>query len=286
MFARLTLIAMLLLTVGALAAAACSDDDDEGGDATVTSVPEKAEPTSNLSGSLTVFAAASLTDAFSEIGEAFTSADSGVSIEFNFAGSSALMTQLQEGAPGDVLATAATSNMETALSNGSVVDAGETFARNVLAVIVPADNPAGIQSPCDLANSGVKLVVAEEGVPVGDYAREVFVNLSADAACGAGFSDAALGNIVSNEPNVKAVVTKVQLGEADAGIAYVTDVTSDVAADITIIQIDDAYNVIATYPIAVTKSAGDADLAQGFIDFILSSEGQAILETYGFLPPE
>jgi molybdate transport system substrate-binding protein len=284
-YRNIAFIAVALLTAAALLAVACGDDDNSG-EATATSAPATAATTSFLSGSLSVFAAASLTDAFNEAKDAFTADNPDTSIEFNFAGSAALVTQLQEGAPADVLATAATSNMETALTNGSVVDTGHVFARNVLAVIVPADNPANIQSPCELANSGVKLVVAEEGVPAGDYGREAFVNLSVDAACGTGFSDAALANVMSNEPNVKAVVTKVQLGEADAGIAYVTDVTPDVEADIMIIPIEDAYNVIATYPIAVTTSAGDADLATAFIDFILSADGQAILESYGFLPPQ
>jgi molybdate transport system substrate-binding protein len=166
-----------------------------------------------------------------------------------------------------------------------VVDAGQVFAKNRLAVIVPKDNPAAIASPFDLAKTGVKLVIAEEGVPVGDYARQVFKNLEVPRG-GVGFADNILGNVVSNEANVKAVVTKVQLGEADAGIAYVTDVTPDVAADITIIPIEDAYNVIATYPIAVTTNAGNTDVAQAFIDFILSAEGQQILESYGFLPPQ
>jgi molybdate transport system substrate-binding protein len=235
---------------------------------------------------LTVFAAASLTDAFEDVGDAFAEENGGVSVEFNFAGSAALVTQLDQGAPADVFASAAQKNMDDALANGSVIDAGQIFARNRLAVIVPAGNPANIQSPCDLMNSGVKLVVAEDGVPVGDYARDSFVNLDAGAACGAGFSDAALANIVSNEANVKAVVTKVQLGEADVGVVYVTDVTPDVEADITIIPIEDAYNVIATYPIAVTTEADSPDVAQAFIDFILSADGQAILGSYGFLAPQ
>ena len=279
------LLLATLVAFGALLGAACGSDSNDP-DPTAIGVQPTPAPTSSLSGSITVFAASSLTDAFTEAKDAFIAENPDVSIEFNFAGSSALTTQLQEGAPADVLATAAQKSMDTALESGSVVDAGQVFAKNRLAVIVPKDNPANIQSTCDLMTSGVKLVVAEEGVPVGDYARQAFANMDVDAACGAGYSDGVLGNIVSNEANVKAVVTKVQLGEADAGIAYVTDVTPDVAGDITIIPIEDAYNVIATYPIAVTTSAGDADLAQAFIDFVLSTEGQDILESYGFLPPQ
>ena len=279
------LLLAAVVVFGALLGAACGSDSNDP-DPTATGVPPTAAPTSSLSGGITVFAAASLTDAFTEAKDAFIAENPNVSIEFNFAGSSALTTQLQEGAPADVFASAAQKNMDTALENGSVVDAGQVFAKNRLAVIVPKDNPANIQSPCDLMTSGVKLVVAEEGVPVGDYARQAFANLDVDAACGAGYSNAVLGNIVSNEANVKAVVTKVQLGEADAGIAYVTDVTPDVAGDITIVPIEDAYNVIATYPIAVTTNAGSADVAQAFIDFLLSAEGQQILASYGFLPAQ
>ena len=229
--------------------------------------PRRASPAG-----ITVFAAASLTDAFTEAKDAFIEQNPNVSIEFNFAGSSALVTQLQEGAPADVFASAAQKNMDTALENGSVVDAGQVFAKNRLAVIVPKDNPAGIQSPCDLDNSGVKLVIAEEGVPVGDYARQVVRQPGSSMRRAESASpNVVLGNIVSNEANVKAVVTKVQLGEADAGIAYVTDVTPDVAGDITIIPIEDAYNVIATYPIAVTTNAGSPDVAQAFIEFLLSA---------------
>jgi molybdate transport system substrate-binding protein len=179
------LLLAALVIFAALFAASCSGDDNEGGDPTATGIPPTAAPTSSLSGSLTVFAAASLTDAFNEAKEAFVAQNPDVSIEFNFAGSSALVTQLQEGAPADVFASAAQKNMVTALENGSVVDSRQVFAKNRLAVIVPKDNPANIQSPCDLSTSGVKLVIAEEGVPVGDYARQAFTNLEADAACGA-----------------------------------------------------------------------------------------------------
>jgi molybdate transport system substrate-binding protein len=241
---------------------------------------------SGLSGDLTVFAAASLTDSFNEIGEAFEAANGGVDVTFNFAGSPTLRTQLAEGARADVLATADESNMSQALDAGLVVDGGEPFARNGLAIIVPADNPAGIESYLGLANDGLRLVLAAEDVPAGNYARQSIEKMAADPAAGAGFTDRVRANVVSNEPNVKAVVTKVQLGEADAGIAYVTDVTPDVEQDISLIKIPDDMNVIAVYPVAVTTEAAEPEIAAAFIDFILSDEGQAVLRRYEFLGPE
>jgi molybdate transport system substrate-binding protein len=149
------------------------------------------------------------------------------------------------------------------------------FAGNRLTVIVPSDNPAGIASLDDLAGEGVQLVVAAEGVPAGDYAREVLAN--------AGIADAALANVVSNAEDVRAVVTTVASGEADAGIVYVTDVTADVEDRIAVVEIPDDVNVIATYPIAVVDGSEEAELANAFVDLVLG-EGQDVLAGYGFLP--
>ena len=260
-------------------AGACSSS--KGG-----STPTTQRTPPRLSGSITVFAASSLTDVFNDEKRAFEVANPGTSVTMQFGGSATLVTQLQQGARADVLATAATKNMNDALANGSVVDAGKTFVRNKLAVIVPHDNPANITSPFDLAKSGVKLDLAQQGVPAGDYARQIFMKMEADPQGGAGFSDKVLANVVSNEANVKDVVAKVQLGEADAGVAYVTDVTPDLARDITLVTIPDSLNIIAAYPIAVVKDAGNVLLAQAFVDFILSAPGQQILQRYEFLPAQ
>jgi molybdate transport system substrate-binding protein len=128
----------------------------------------------------------------------------------------------------------------------------------------------------------LKLVLAQKDVPVGNYARQALDKFSADAAYGPDFSSKVLANLVSEEANVKAVVTKIQLGEADAGIVYVTDVTAGVSGDITQIDIPDAFNVIASYPIAITKDASRPAAAQVFIDYILSAAGQATLKSFGF----
>lgn len=238
------------------------------------------------SGELAVFAAASLTDAFTEMKAAFETTKPGVRITYNFAGSPALRTQLQEGARADIFAAADTNNMRQALDAGLVVDAGETFTRNRLALIVPANNPAKITALRDLGNDGVKLVLALDAVPVGRYARESIAKMAADGSFGEGFSDRVLANLVSEEPNVKAVVTKVQLGEADAGIVYVTDVTAGVAADVKVIEIPDNFNILATYPIALTVDAANPAAAAAFVAFVLSPAGQAIMTRFGFKPIE
>ena len=248
-----------------LLVAACGGSDD-GRSSTESSDAQEGE--------LTVSAAASLTDAFSDIGKAFEDQHPEVTVTFNFGPSDGLATQINEGAPVDVFASASPTWIDSVGDDGPGVSDRTDFAKNKLAIIVPVDNPAGIEDLDDLAKDGVKLVLAAEGVPVGDYAREVFEN--------AGIADRALANLVSNEEDVRAVVTKVLSGEADAGITYVTDVTPDVADEVAQISIPDGVNVIATYPIAVVAGSKEADLAQEFVDYVLG-EGQKTLTDYGFL---
>jgi molybdate transport system substrate-binding protein len=232
---------------------------------------------------VTVFAAASLTGAFGDAAHAFEASHTGVGVRFSFAGSPTLRTQLDQGARADLLATADEPNMQAALEQGIVRDAGMTFARNRLAIVRPNSNPGAVSTPRDLAKSGLRLVLAASDVPVGRYARESLAKMAADPSFPAGFSDGALANVVSEEPNVKAVLAAVQLGEADAGIVYATDLTPEIARDVTAIDIPDAYNVVASYPIAITTDAAEPELAQEYTDFLLSDEGQAILKRYGFI---
>lgn len=235
-------------------------------------------------GELAVFAAASLTDAFGAMKQAIEAQHPGVTITYNFAGSQALVTQLSEGAHADVLAAASAAQMAKAQEAGVIEGPGTVFTQNRLAIVVPKDNPANIQAPADLAKPGVKLVLAQAEVPVGRYARQSICAAGADAATyGEGFVAAVGANVVSEEDNVKAVLTKVRLGEADAGIVYTTDVTPDVAPDVTLVAIPPAVNVVARYPIAPIKG-GHMELANAFIAFVLGSEGQAILSAYGFEP--
>src|SRR4051812_8989618 len=235
-----------------------------------------------VGGKITVFAAASLTDSFNEIKAGFIKKNPRADIEFQFGGSPALRTQLEQGAKADIYASADVPNMTQALSAGVVKDSGKVFVRNSLVIITPKRNSANITKPQDLNKSGIKLVLAAPEVPVGNYARQSFALMDKDASYGAGFSVAVLKNVVSNESNVKQVVTKVQLGEADAGVVYGTDVTRDVQNDLNVIQIPNALNVIAEYPIALTRSPGNSDVANAFITYVTNSEGQAIMKKYGF----
>ena len=266
---RLALTSIVALAIGAFPSAACSDDDGEA------------------SKGLTVFAAASLTDAFTRIAGAFEETEAGVSIALNFEGSQALRTQLEQGAEADLFAPANTEQMEMALDSGLVGEFAAIFARNRLIVITPAANPANIETLQDLASPGVKLVLANEDVPVGAYSRQFLENTSADPAFGEEFKDRVLANVVSEESNVRQVASKVQLGEADAAIVYASDVTDGLADDIATVEIPDRLNVVAEYPIAVTSDPPNADSAAAFIAFVLSEEGQAILADSGFLgaPP-
>lgn len=230
---------------------------------------------------LTVFAAASLTDAFTEIGAAFEDTNPGVTVTFNFAGSQGLRTQIEEGARADVFASANTREMDTLVSNGFVAqDAPLLFLTNQLVVILPADNPAGIVSLEDLAKPGMKLVFAAEEVPVGRYSREALDLMN--ATYGAGFKDKVLANVVSNEDNVKQVVAKVQLGEADAGIVYTSDAIA--APELQTIDIPVEVNVLAVYPIAALNESANAEISEAFIAYVLSDEGQAVLAKWGFGP--
>jgi len=230
---------------------------------------------------LKVFAAASLTDAFTEIGKNFEAANPSVTAIFNFAGSQALRTQIEEGAPVDVFASASGKEMD-ALLTGKFIAEGmpQIFLTNKLVVILPPDNPAGLEKLEALANPGIKLVLAAEEVPVGNYARQALDLMN--GSFGTDFKDKVMANVVSNEDNVKQVVAKVQLGEADAGIVYTSDAIA--APDLKTVEIPLQLNVIARYPIAALADSTNPDLAQAFVDYVFSPESQAVLQKWGFAP--
>jgi molybdate transport system substrate-binding protein len=248
----------LVSAVAALAlVAACGDDDDSTGS----------------SGAVTVFAAASLTDAFTEIGDAYMIANPDAEVTFNFAASSELATQINEGgAPADVFASADQSNMTRLTDAGNNGSDPVVFATNLLEIIVEPGNPQAITGVADLANDDLITVVCAPQVPCGKYARQIF-----DAA-GVTVTPASL------EENVRAVVTKVTAGEADAGIVYKTDVTA-AGDEADGVEIPADINVVAEYPIALTQAASNPEAAQTFIEFVLSVAGQAMLNEFGFLPP-
>lgn len=225
---------------------------------------------------LLVLAAASLTEAFSQIGADFERAHPGVHVGFSFGPSDGLATQIKEGAPADVFASASPKWMDAVTMDGPGVTDRADFARNSLVVITPADNPASIRAVPDLARPGVKLVVAAEGVPIGDYSRRVLAQ--------AGVLEAATGNIVSNEEDVKGVVQKILLGEGDAGLVYRTDVTPAVAPKVALVEIPEALNVAASYPIAVVADSAHLELARAFVAYVLG-DGQEVLRRLGFQAP-
>lgn len=225
---------------------------------------------------LTVFAGSSLTKGFTAIGADFEAAHPGVTVTFNFGPSDGLAAQIESEGGADVFASASGTWMDDVEGKTGVT--GRTdFVTNKLVLITPPDDPARITSLEDLANDGVQVVLAAEGVPVGDYARECLKNAKID--------DAVLANVVSNAEDDAAVVATIASGEADAGIVYVSDVTSEVAADVRSIEIPDDVNVIASYPIAVVKDSPNAGPAQEWVDYVTTGPGQArLVEEFGFLP--
>jgi molybdate transport system substrate-binding protein len=236
---------------------------------------------------LTVYAAASLTDVFAELGEAFKAEHPGVELTFNFASSSQLAQQLAQGAPADVFASANLAQMEVAITAGRVTESSaHIFARNRLVVVYPRDNPAGLAYLQDLARPGLKLVLAASEVPVGAYSLQFLDQASAALGFGEGYRDSVLANVVSYEETVRAVYSKVALGEADAGIVYATDIPKENPEAVGMIQIPEALNVVAEYPIAAVGDSANPSLASDFVAFVLSPPGQETLEAYGFTPVE
>ncbi|PYE49395.1 molybdate ABC transporter substrate-binding protein [Deinococcus yavapaiensis] len=233
-----------------------------------------------LAENVTVFAASSLTDAFGELGKAFD-AKTGHTTSFQFAGSQVLRTQLENGARADVFASANTAQFGPLVKSG-MLNAGEIFARNRLVIITPR-GASKVKTLKDLARPGVKIVFAAANVPVGSYTRQVLDTMSQDRAYGADFARRVLANAVSEEPNVRQVGLKVQLGEADAAFVYTTDVTPTLRAAVTTIGVPTRFNPPIAYPIGTTRNASAA--ARAFVSFVTSGEGQRILRKWGFLAP-
>jgi molybdate transport system substrate-binding protein len=248
LLAALALVALALAALGVLAG--CGDDDEDGGGA------------AQAASSLTVFAAASLTDVFPQI-------EPGA--EYNFAASDTLATQIREGAPADVYA-AANERLPDELFDEGLVDQPVTFATNELVLLVQSGNPRDIQGVEDLGEEGVTFVMADEGVPVGDYTRQVLANLDAADL---------VGQAASQEDDVRAVTGKVALGEADAGFAYATDAIA-VAEDVEAVEIPAGAQPPISYGIAVVADGENAEAAQAFIDAVLSPAGQEALRAAGF----
>ena len=250
--------------------ASCASANVNSTTTSAAATPANTVPTA--SGNITVFAAASLTAGFTKVGEAFMIKNPDAKVTFNFAASSDLVTQIANGAPADIFASADVSNMTKLTDAGNNGSTPIVFATNLAEIIVGPGNPKGITGVADLAKPDLTVVLCAPAVPCGKYAAKIFEN------AGVAITPKSL------EQNVKAVVTKVTLGEADAGIVYVTDVTA-AGAKAQGIEIPANVNVIAKYPIAITKGAKNSAGAQAFIDFVTSEAGQKILASFGFRAP-
>jgi molybdate transport system substrate-binding protein len=223
-------------------------------------------------GDILVSAAASLTDAFADLEAAFEAAHPGVDVVLNLGGSSALRAQILEGAPVDVFASADKSNMDQVVAAGETIGEARTFAENHLQIAVPPGNPAGVVGLEDFANEELLIGLCAEGVPCGDLARDSLDN--------AGVAP----SIDSNEPGVRALLTKVEAGELDAAIIYATDVAASPGA-VDGVEISDAFNVHTEYTIAVMAGSAGEKAATAFIDLVLSEAGQQIMIEHGFSLP-
>jgi len=263
-----TLVAVSLLIIAGLLVTGCT---------TTVEVPEQT--------TLTVFTAASLTGAFTDIGKAYEAQNANVKVDLVFDGSQALRTQVEQGANPDVFVSASTKHM-TALQGAGFMDNDTVtaFLGNSLALIVPVDNPAGITGLADLNKSGIKLVIGTKDVPFGDYTRQMLARMAADPAYGEAYQEAVMANVISEETAVSSVVPKLALGEADAAIVYKSDVSKDDQDKVTRIEIPSEYNVMATYPLGILAESSHKTEAESFIAFVRGPDGSAILTEYGFDP--
>ena len=279
--------ALVLLTTAIVAA--CSS----GGGTSPSSSPSGAPPpaaaaTPTAESSvepveLTVFGAASLKGVLDEAKAAYETANPGMSVTVSTDSSAALETQIEQGAPADVFLSADTTNPAKLVEGGFATGDAVVFAGNKLTIIVPTDNPGRVTSPMDLAGPGLKIIAAGDGVPITKYATLLVGNLAGQPGYPAGFEAAYAGNVVSKEDNVKAVVGKIELGEGDAGIVYVTDAAA--TGKVKTVDVPDVANVPATYAGVVVKASPHQDAAKAFLDWFAGSEGRGILSRFGFLAP-
>ncbi|HEX2754162.1 MAG TPA: molybdate ABC transporter substrate-binding protein [Candidatus Limnocylindrales bacterium] len=238
-----------------------------------------ASPAANL----TIYGAASLKSALDKAKPAWEAAHPGSTLTIATDSSAALETQIEQGAPADVFLSADTTNPKKLADKGLAAGAAVSFAGNKLTVIVPTANPAAIKSPADLAKAGVKVIAAGDAVPITNYATQLVANLAKESGYPSDYVAAYAANIASKEDNVKAVVAKIELGEGDAGIVYVTDAKA--STKVVTIDVPDAANVPATYAGVVVKASPNAAAAKAFLDWLAGPDGQAILAGFGFLPP-
>lgn len=242
-----------------------------------------ASPVATTHAELVVYAAASLTKAMAEVSAAYESGNPGTSIVLSTDSSAALATKIEQGAPADVFLSADVASPRRLADEGLAAGPPVEFATNDLTVIVPAGNPAGLASPADLARPGVKVIAAGDAVPITRYADELVANLAREPGYPSDFAARYAANVVSREDNVSGIVTKVALGEGDAGIVYVTDArTSD---QVEAVAVPPTTNVQATYAGVVVASSSSVDAGTGFLDWLAGPDGRATLAPFGFMGP-
>ena len=267
-----------LIGIAVLLFAACSNA------VTPSSSPPSSPPASAAASvDLTVFGAASLKAVLAKVKGAYGTADPGVTLTISTGSSAALETQIEQGAPADVFLSADTTNPQKLVTNGLASGDPVAFAANMLTLIVPTANPGRIESPADLGRSDIKVIAAGAAVPITKYANQLVANLAKQPGYPPAFVASYAANIVSREDDVAAVVAKVELGEGDAAIVYLTDAKT--STKVTSIAVPLAANVVATYAGVALKASKDAAAAEAFLTWLAGPDGQAILTAAGFLPP-
>jgi molybdate transport system substrate-binding protein len=230
-----------------------------------------------------IYGAASLKGVLAKVKTTYETANPGTTLTISTDSSATLETQIEQGAPADVFLSADTTNPTKLVDKGLSAGTAVTFAGNKLTIIVPAANPAAIETPADLAKTGVKVIAAGDSVPITRYATQLATNLARESGYPADFAARYTANVASREDNVKAIVAKIELGEGDAGIVYVTDAKA--STKVSTVDVPDTANVPATYAGVVVRASKNAAAAQAFLTWFVGPEGQAVLSTFGFLPP-
>jgi molybdate transport system substrate-binding protein len=277
------LLATLLTTIAACSSGAAPSPIAPASAPASTTHPSAATGSAAPLASLTIYAAASLKGALDKAKAAWETAYPGSKLTISTDSSAAIETQIEQGAPADVFLSADTANPKKLVDKGLAAGAAVNFAGNNLTVIVPTANPAGIKTPVDLAKPGVKVIAAGNAVPITKYATQLVANLAKESGYSSDFVSAYTANIASKEDNVKAVVAKIELGEGDAGIVYVTDARA--STKVKTIDVPDSANVPATYAGVVVKASANPSSGQAFLDWFAGADGQKILAGFGFLPP-
>jgi molybdate transport system substrate-binding protein len=262
--------ALAAVTLAAIAVAGCSSSSSSTPAASSSATPA-ASSSAAQTGAITVFAAASLKETFTQLGQQFEAAHPGDTVKFSFGASSALAEQINSGAPADVFASAATKNMDQVVTTGNASNP-QNFAENIMEVAVPPNNPAKVTSVNDLAKSSVKVALCQPQVPCGVVAAEVFKNAKITV------------KPVTQQPDVKSVLTQVELGNVDAGVVYVTDVQA-AGSKVKDVTIPANVNASTTYPIAALTHSKEQAIAAAFVAYVLSPPGEQVLKAAGFEQP-